>query len=317
MHDLAIIIVSYKTRDLLDRCLASIFSGNYPFSYQVVVVDNASGDGTPEMVVGKYPEVLLIRNDRNNGFSMAKNQGIRRTDSRHVLLLNPDTEVEPETLISMTRFLNGHPHVGTVGCQLLNSDGSFQTSWFGFPIPMSRFFENRSLYPRVSHYLLGIKDMHPGIDEDGARRVDIVKGACMMIRRETINQVGLLDENSFLCADDIDWCIRTRRKGWETYVLTSHNMLHHGYASADQEPYLTITSSMRSELYLYRKHYPVTFVAAWSFFVYLEVLYKYLLNGVRIRSGRDDEYTRARFMAYREMAGGIFRVRDRAGGTKI
>ncbi|MFA6448170.1 MAG: glycosyltransferase family 2 protein [bacterium] len=307
MVDLAIIIVSYKTRELLDRCLTSIFTGEYPFSYRVTVVDNASDDGTPEMVVGKHPDALLIRNNRNVGYSVANNQGIRKSDSRHILLLNPDTEVRAESLAAMLRFLDEHAHVGVVGCQLLNSDGSDQTSWFSFPVPLSRYFEKAPFYPRLARGVLKIEDKYPEIKENGACRVDIIKGACLMIRRTAANQVGLLDENSFLYADDIDWCIRTRRKGWETYALTGCNIIHHGYASTDQEPYITITSSRRSALYLYRKHYPFSFVAAWSLFIYIEILYKTALYGARVRMGRNDEKTLSRLKAYRELAGDIFR----------
>jgi GT2 family glycosyltransferase len=313
MFDLAIIIVSYKTCDLLDRCLASIFNGEYPFSYRVTVVDNASDDGSPEMVVNKYPDALLIRNNINTGYSVANNQGIRKSDSRHILLLNPDTEVNPGALAAMVRFLDTHAHVGVVGCQLLNTDGSFQTSWFSFPVPLSRYFEKLPFYTRLSHSVLKIKDKYPDIPEEGAKRVDIIKGACLMIRRTAANQVGLLDENSFLYADDIDWCIRTRRKCWETYTLTDHNIVHHGYASTDQEPYITITSSRRSALYLYRKHYPFHFVAAWSLFIYIEILYKMLLYGIRVRSGRRDDKTLSRHKAYRELAGEIFKKKNKRG----
>ncbi len=312
MYDLAIIIVSYKTRDMLDACLDSIYKGNYPFSYRVVVVDNASDDGTPDMVVGKYPDALLIRNNYNAGFSVANNQGIRKSDSRHILLLNPDTVVEPDTLTAMVKFLDTHSHVGVVGCSLLNSDGSPQTSWFSFPVPFSRYIEKLSFYPRLARFALKIKNNLPEIREEGVRRVDIVKGACLMIRRTAADQVGLLDENSFLYADDIDWCIRTRRKGWDTYALTDRHIIHHGYASTDQEPYITIKSSRRSALYLYRKHYSFPLVAIWTFFIYLEILYKLMLNGIRARRGGADEIVRARHRAYKELAADIFKKPGRA-----
>ncbi len=314
MFDLAIIIVSYKTRDLLDKCLASIYSSEYPFSYRVVVVDNNSGDGSAEMTVAKYPDALLIRNNNNVGYSVANNQGIRKSESKHILLLNPDTEVNPDALGAMVRFLDAHPHVGVVGCQLLNTDGSLQTSWFDFPVPLSRYFEKMPFFSKIAKRVLKIRDLHPPIFEEGAIPVDIVKGACLMIRRTAANQVGLLDENSFLYADDIDWCIRTRRKGWDTYALKNRNIIHHGYASTDQEPYITITSSRRSALYLYNKHYPKPFVAVWALFIYMEIAYKLLLNGLRIRTGSADEKTLSRYRAYRELAGGIFGASKKSAG---
>ncbi len=310
MRDLAIIIVSYKTRGLLEKCLASIYAGEYPFSYRVVVVDNASGDGTPGMVISKYPDALMIASETNTGFSAGSNRGIRSVDSRHVLLLNPDTEVYPGTITKMVRFLDRHHHVGIVGCALLNSDHTAQKSWFPFPLPLSRHIENTGFYPRLAHIILGVRYRHPEITESGAKRVDIVRGACLMIRRDTINQIGLLDENSFLYADDIDWCIRAARRGWETYALTEDNIVHHGYASTDQEPYITITSSRRSALYLYKKHYSWPLVKMWSAMIYQEIIYKYLLNVIRLKKKPDDTKIRSKQEAYRDLMKDIFRRRE-------
>ena len=307
MLDLSIVIVSWNVRDLLRCCLASLTHGARSLAVETLVVDNASSDGSAAMVRSDFPNAILIENEENLGFTRANNQALERSTGRHVLLLNPDTEVNPGALTAMVRFLDAHAHVGAVGCRLLNSDGSPQTSWFRFPVPLSRYFEKLPFYSRLPRYVLKIRDGHPEITENGARRVDIVKGACLMIRRTAADQVGLLDENSFLYADDIDWCIRTRRKGWETYALTNQRLIHHGYASTDQEPCLTITSSRRSALYLYRKHYPFSFVAMWSLFIYLEIIYKMLLYGIRVRGGRRDEATLSRHKAYRELAGEIFK----------
>ncbi len=312
MYDLAIIIVSYKTRELLDKCLASVFSAEYPFSYRVVVVDNASDDGSAEMVIAKYPDALIVKNSENVGFSAANNQGIRKTESRHILLLNPDTELLPGALEAMLDFMDAHPKVGIAGCQLLNSDMTPQESWFSFPLPFSRYIEKKPFYPKLARALLGHRDAGPEISGEGTLRVDIVKGACLMIRRETVNRIGLLDENSFLYADDIDWCIRASRAGWENYALTCHNVIHHGCASTDQEPYITITSSRRSALYLYRKHYAAPLVAVWSLLIYSEILYKWVLNEARVRMGRRDYKTVSRRRAYRELASEIFKAKNKS-----
>jgi N-acetylglucosaminyl-diphospho-decaprenol L-rhamnosyltransferase len=279
----------------------------------VVVVDNASGDGSCEMCVCKYPDVLLIRNEKNTGFSVANNQGIRTTESRHVLLLNPDTEVRQGALTAMVRFLDEHPHVGVVGCQLLNTDGSLQQSWFNFPVPFSRYFDRLGFSSRFAGFALGIKCKHDRIVQTGVKKVDIIKGACLMIRREAVNQIGLLDENSFLYADDIDWCIRTARRCWDTYAITDQNILHHGYASTSQEQYLTIVSSRRSAMYLYRKHYSWPFVCVWSTLIFLEVCYKWQLNSLRVKAGRKDETTLARHKAYTELAKGFFNRKNSRG----
>jgi len=307
MPDLSIVIVSYRTRELLDRCLRSILSPDARLIPQVIVVDNASGDGTAEMVQDKYTGVLLISNKTNLGYSAANNIGIRAARGRNVLLLNPDTETNPAALEAMSSFLDRRPRICAVGCQLLNTDGSLQTSHFNIPIPLGRRIENASFYPRLTRALLHLPDPGPEIAEPGARRVDIVKGACIMAPRTAFGEVGLLDENSFLYADDIDWCMRARRLGWDAYLLTNQTILHHGYASTDQETYLTIVSSRRSALLLYRKHYPRPLAAAWTTFIFLEVTYKYLLNALRVRLGRPNDKTKEKYRAYRQLMGEFFK----------
>ncbi|MFH1540189.1 MAG: glycosyltransferase family 2 protein, partial [bacterium] len=272
---LSIIIVNYKTRELLDRCLDSIFRAGFGEQIEVIVVDNGSGDGSVELVREKHPDVLLIANDENKGFSVANNQGIERSMGEMVLLLNPDTEVNREALSGMMDFMRRHPQVGVAGPQLLFEDGSLQTSWFHFPVPLSRFFERRGGYRKVAHALLGLRFKTDEETENGARRVDIIKGACMMVRREALRDVGLLEENSFLYCDDIDWCIRAARRSWEAYFLPAFKIIHVGWASTSQEPYLTIVHSRRSALYLYRKHYNRLFVAMWTVFIYQEIVYKW------------------------------------------
>jgi lipopolysaccharide heptosyltransferase II len=313
--DLAVVIVSYKTRDLLDKCLDSVMNRPCALSLQVIVVDNNSGDGTAEMVREKHPGATLIANEQNTGYSVANNQGIRASRARHVLLLNPDTESNPAALEAMVNFLDRHETAGAAGVQLLNSDGSLQESHFRFPVPMSRRIESAPWYPALSQRLLNLTPPGPPIREQGALRVDIIKGACLMCRGEALERVGLLDENSFLYADDIDWCMRARRAGWDAYLLTDHTILHHGWASTSQETYLTITSSRRSALLLYRKHYPALFVAVWTLFIFLEILYKYLLNGLRVKTGRANRPAREKFMAYRDLFNELILKRAQPGGT--
>lgn len=299
--DLSIIIVSYRTRELLEKCLDSIFNQPSRLSTEVIVVDNDSRDGTAEMTREKFPAAALIANDKNTGYSAANNQGIRASAGRMILLLNPDTESNPAALEAMVDFLDRHPKAGAAGCQLLNSDGSLQTSHFNIPMPLARGLENASFYPRLTSLLLRMPDLGPDISEPGARRVDVVKGACLMIRREAIEQTGLLDEDSFLYADDIDWCMRARRLGWSAYLLEKHTIVHHGYASTDQEIYITITSSRRSALLLYRKHYPKLFAAVWTLSIHLEILYKYALNFARARKSGASEKTKQKHRAYKTL----------------
>jgi GT2 family glycosyltransferase len=310
MRDLAIVIVSYKTRGELEACLNSLYADTQLPDADIVVVDNASGDGAPDMVREKFPKVNLIANDFNGGYSVGNNQGIRATKSRHLLLLNPDTEVSPGAVAGMMNFLDRHPRVGFVGCRLLNTDGSIQQSHFQLKLPFTKRFENRPWYRTLARRVVGIHDPEPEINENGSFRVDIVKGACMMVRRDVFDQIGLFDEKSFLYADDIDVSIRARRMGWDAYILPELRVLHHGYVSTDQEVFITITSSRHSALYLYKKHYPRWIAAAWSFMIYMEIMFKWALSRIRILRGGTDSNATERYRAYRTLGREILRLHN-------
>jgi hypothetical protein len=307
MYDLAIIIVSRQTRELLDNCLASVFSAEYPFSYRVVVVDNASDDGSADMVIAKHPDALIVKNSENIGFPAACNQGIRKTESRHILLLNSSAEPLPGALEAMVSFMDAHPRVGAAGCKLLNSDMMPLRSWLDFPVPFSKLIENKSVYPKLSRALLRHGSAGPEIPIDDAVRVDAVKSDCLMIRRETVNRVGLLDENFSPFGCDVDWCIRVRSAGWENYVLSAHNVIRRGNDSAGLDACSAIAGSRRSAISLCRKHYSAPLSSIWSFMLYSEIIYKWLLNGARTLIGRRDEKTVSRRAAYRELASDIFK----------
>lgn len=299
MVDLAIVIVSYKTKALLDKCLESIFRESMKFSFEVVLVDNVSEDGTVEMVREKYPLVKLIANDKNVGFSAGNNIGVRNSESRNILLLNPDTEVNGSALEKLVDFLDQHEHVGIVGPRLLNTDGTLQDSWFRFPMLFGGLFgKYRS---RAAMALLGIKEGLPEIREEGVKKVDVIKGACLMIKRKAMEEAGLMDENSFLYAEDTDLCIKAWKNEWEVYAIEDQTIVHHGHASTDQKPYITITSSRRSAVYLHKKHYARPIAFLWNTLVYLEVFYKYFLFRSRASKNGSSVKVTESFRAYGDL----------------
>lgn len=305
MVDLAIIIVSYKTRELLDKCLASIFRESLKFSFEVVLVDNVSEDGSVEMAREKYPLVKVIANEKNVGFSAGNNIGVRNSESRNILLLNPDTEVTAKTLEAMVDFLDRHKHVGIVGPRLLNTDGTLQDSWFRFPVLFDGLLgKAQSL---VAMLFLGIKPLNPVVEEEGAKRVDIIKGACLMIKRETMEEVGLMDQNSFLYAEDSDLCIKAWKNSWEVYALQDNMIIHHGHASTDQKPYLTIVCSRRSSIYLHNKHYARPIAFLWNLLVYAEIIYKYFLFRFRVSENGNNVRVNESFRAYQDLIKEIFK----------
>lgn len=310
MRDLAIIIVSYKTREPLERCLASIFAGGYPFSYRVVVVDNASGDGTPGMVISKYPDALMVALEENRGPASAVNTGIRSVDSRHVLLLDPGAEVAPETLVKMVRFLDEHHHVGIVGRRSPGIQPGDYAPWFPLPPPLSRGIGKSGFHPRVAQALLGVRFRHPEIAESGAKRVDAVNSECLAIRRDTINQIGLLDENPALRDAGADWCVRAARRGWETYALTGDDIILHGPAGTEREPYAAITATRRDALYLYRKHYASPLAGLWSAAIRLEILSRWFMNAARLKKKPNDIKIKSKHDAYRDLFKEVFAWRS-------
>ena len=227
---LSIIIVSWNTREYLLSCLKSIFDEEETEGWEVVVVDNGSGDGSGSEVKKAFSLVHLIQNETNRGFAGAVNQGLQKASGRYLLLLNPDTRVRKGAIERLISFMDAHPKAGIAGAQLLNSDGSKQNSISNFPSLATELLNKsllRWLFP---------KDF-PGKERNyvEAIEVDSVIGACMMARREAIEQVGLLDEDYFLFLEETDWCYRMKRAGWEIYHVPQAEVYHFQGKSAEKD----------------------------------------------------------------------------------
>ncbi len=229
--DLSVVIVNWNVRDLLRACLRSLEGAGC--AVEIIVVDNGSSDGSVEMVRAEFPHVHLIPNAENRGFTVANNQGIEVASGRYVLLLNPDTEVVGDALTTMVEFADANPDVGVVGPQLLNPDGSVQSSRRRFPTLATGFFESTWLQPYTPrrvltrYYVLDRPD-------DRMQDVDWVTGAALMARREAIEEVGLLDEGFFMYSEELDWCRRFRAAGWRVVYLPAARIVHHEGKSSEQ-----------------------------------------------------------------------------------
>ncbi len=230
---LSIIIVNYNTEALLRGCLSSIAATAGDLDYEVIVVDNASWDGSPDMVSRDFPEVRLIRNSTNRGFGAANNQGISVARGEDILLLNSDTEVLPGALQRSLLFLRERPEASIVGCKLLNTDGSVQRSVLGFPSPWNLFCEASFLYiPFARTRLFGGYYMsYFGYDKPA--RVDMVAGAFMLIRRQVFDRIGLFDESYFMYTEETDLCWRARQSGFAAYFTPSAEIVHYGGGSVE------------------------------------------------------------------------------------
>lgn len=250
--DLSIIIVNYNTKDLLKQCLKSILENAPRQKFEIFVVDNASSDGSAEMVQEDFPGVHLFCNKENIGFARANNQTIEKSQGRYVLFLNSDTEVSLGVLDGMVEFLNSHPEAGVVGCRLVDSNGKAEESCGFFPtisaIVLTKLRRNM---------VLGswFKNLHASIlHSSQTQEVDWVTGACLMVRRKIIERVGLLDEKMFMYFEDVDWCYRMKKAGWKIYFAPEVRIIHKRGASLEQVPDRMIYEYRRSELHLYEKH---------------------------------------------------------------
>lgn len=226
MDDLSVAIVSWNTRNLLDNCLQSIYDTTKGIDFEVIVVDNASSDGTPEMVRDKYPQVSLVANRENAGFAKANNQAYQMSSSRFFMLLNPDTIVH-SGLQGAVEFLDQNLEAGVVGCKSLNTDGSVQISW-------------NKHYPGLFYELLPqrlkdhLRTRCAESDADKIFEAAWVGGVCLTARREAIKQVGLLDESYYIYTEETDWCRRFSKSGWSVMHAPCVTLTHYGGQSTGQ-----------------------------------------------------------------------------------
>lgn len=256
---LAVAIVSWNVKKLLDDCLLSLREelGRTAVRADVWMVDNASADGSAEMVRERHPWVHLEASPENLGFVRGNNLILERLQQQgwpdFVWLLNPDTSIQPGALSTLLHFFGEHPRAGLVGPQLLNPDGSLQTSAFRFPGLLQPLFDLGRLPQRF--YYTRFNGRYPESDASGRPfRIDHPLGAAMMARGETIAQVGALDEQFFMYCEEIDWAWRMRKAGWEAWLVPAAKVVHYGGASTNQARPVTTAYLWESRAKLYRKH---------------------------------------------------------------
>ena len=255
MDDLAIVIVSWNCRDYLEGCLESIRKAGPGGSSQVYVVDNNSADGTVEAIGRNFPEVRLIANSENVGFAAANNQAIRGSQSRYILLLNPDTSVLPGVLDGLVEFMDSHPGASAAGPVLLNNDRTAQRTGVRFPTNWNTLVETLFLdrvFPR-SRIFGRHKELYE--DQERPREVDFVHGAALMARRQTVEGIGGLDEGFFMYFEETDWCWRMKAAGGKVYSSAVEGIVHHGGSETGHFDERRLVHYHASLLRFYRKHY--------------------------------------------------------------
>jgi hypothetical protein len=252
--DISITIANHNGRDMLDRCLDSIY-GNPPARafFETIVVDNASRDGSAAMAREKYPLAVIIENEVPLGFAANQNKAMSAASGEFFLLLNNDAELFPGTLDSMADFMRANPRAGLAGPRLLNADGSVQESCFRAPTLAVLFYDAffiSSVFPG-SEIFGGFKRWA----HDAPRRVPSLSGACLMARRSAVAQVGPLDESFFMYFEDHDWCLRFRRAGWEVWFAPVADVVHIGGGSEGVLGHDKMDRFHSSLELFYRKHY--------------------------------------------------------------
>lgn len=252
MLDLSIVILNWNTRDLLADCLTSIAETTEGLPLEVIVVDNASTDGSLEMVRERFPQVQLVANQANVGFARGNNQGVGLSHGRYLLLLNSDARLLPQAVQALLTVAEAHPGAGIVGAQLLNADGSFQASHSRFPTQWQEFLILSGL-GRMWH---GRWYPSHGPEEDkGPQRVDYVEGACLLVRREAFDAAGGLDEGYFMYAEEVDWCYAMRAKVWEVWYQPAAKVIHLGGGSSRSRLPQREADLYRGQVRFFRKHY--------------------------------------------------------------
>ncbi|MEN6520219.1 MAG: glycosyltransferase family 2 protein [Armatimonadota bacterium] len=253
--DITVSIVNWNTRDELGHCLESVLAQE-GVRFEIIVVDNASSDESAVMVAHNYPQVTLISNDRNVGFSKAHNQALKIAKGRYIMLVNPDTVLEErDTLLKIVTFADENPDAGIIGPRIENPNGSIQFSARRFPTlgaglfrrtPLGKLFPNNRF---VKSYIMA------DWKHDEVRDVDWVSGAALVIRQKTIDDIGLLDSGFFMYCEDVDWAYRVKKHGWRVCYYPMAKVKHRIGSASDQAPVRMIYQFHRSMFRFFMKHY--------------------------------------------------------------
>jgi GT2 family glycosyltransferase len=249
--DVSVIVVSYNTREILRACLGAVAQST-GVGLELFVVDNSSRDGSADMVAQDFPWVHLIRNADNRGFAAANNIAIRRTTGRFVLLLNPDTVVQPEAIGTLARFLTEHRNVGICGPLVLNPNGTYQSCGYHYPTLLSEIRQSKNSGKLLRRVVGPEPEFGPRTEPTNVEWVD---GCCLMIRREVIGAIGPLDEQFFMYAEELDWCFNARKHGWRIVAHPGTSIVHYGGQSSAQVAERSLALLVETRLRYYRKNF--------------------------------------------------------------
>lgn len=277
MVELSIIILSWNTCDLLEKCLNSINEFGKGMELEILVIDNGSVDGSQQMVSRKFPQVRLVQNEENLGFARGNNRGFALTASPFVMLLNSDAFLTEGALECLLNTIKQNPKAGIVGGRLLNPDGSFQASHSLFPglwqeflilTGLGRFFFGR-FYPSRG----------PEVQK-GPQIVDYIEGACLLVRREATEKAGLLSEDFFMYSEEVNWCFAMKKAGWEVWYHPDARIIHYGGASSKNRRTSREGDLYRSRVIFFRKNYGPIKAILLKWMIVITVCIKNVVHGI-------------------------------------
>lgn len=277
--DLSIIIVNYNTCELTTQVLDSVYSNTRGLEFEVFVVDNASSDESVKNIRMRYPQVRIIENDTNLGFAAANNQAIAVASGQYILLLNSDTIVHNDCLPGCVEYLNQHPDTGALGCRVVLSDGQLDHACKrGFPTPQASLFYFLKLHRLFPHSRYFGQYTLNHISEDNISEVDALTGAFMMVRKETIADIGLLDDTFFMYGEDLDWCYRIKAAGWKIIYYPEATIIHLKGGSGGRKSRKSIYEFHQSMIIFYDKHYAQKYPVWVRCVIYGAVKLRYLMD---------------------------------------
>lgn len=262
--DLSVIILSYNTKQLLRDCLVSVLSSQGNYITEIIVADNGSTDGSREMVKKEFPQVKLVDNGANLGFAKGNNQAIKQASGRHVLILNSDTVVQPDTFEIMVAKADSYKNIGALGPKVLLANGDLDPACRRkFPNPANAFFRLFGLKKYSNYNIAGPVDQE--------QEVEALTGACMLVPRVVIDKVGMLDEQFFFYGEDLDWCYRIKEAGYKILYYPAAEILHLKSASSRNIPYKIVKVAYTAMKIFYKKHYAPKYPAPFNWLVYLGI----------------------------------------------
>lgn len=289
MNKISIIIVSWNAREFLRSCLESIRAASRPIVGEIIVVDNASADGSPDMVAQEFPEVSLVRSKENLGFARANNLAMSRATSDYWALVNSDVVVHPGCFEALVEFLARHPEAGLIGPKILGADGQLQWTCRRFPTFWNTLCRTLALDgPLGRSPLFSGREMRHW-NHEGLMEVEVLSGCFWLARRTAVDQVGGLDERFFFYAEDVDWCKRFRAAGWKVVFVPSAKATHYGGASSSNAPLRFSVEMLRANLIYWKKHYGWLGQAAFYLLSLAYYAIRLVVYGVKRMVGADSE----------------------------